>query len=47
MEMSTDIKVGSMEKEENFEWEDDLMDWEFAFENFRYWQKKAHEIKSE
>ena len=29
-----------MEKEENFEWEDDLMDWEFAFENFRYWQKK-------
>lgn len=21
-------------------WEDDLMDWEFAFENLRYWQKK-------
>ena len=40
-------KVESMEKEENFEWEDDLMDWEFAFENFRYWQNKAHEIKSE
>lgn len=28
-----------MENEENFEWEDDLMDWEFAVENLSVWQR--------
>ncbi len=40
-------KVDSMKGEERFEWEDDLMDWEFAAENLIYWQKKAKEIQSE
>ncbi|PIQ94176.1 MAG: hypothetical protein COY75_03815 [Nitrospirae bacterium CG_4_10_14_0_8_um_filter_41_23] len=38
-------KIKKMKNEENFEWEDDLMDWEFAVENVRYWQKKAQELK--
>lgn len=40
-------KVDSMQDEEKFEWEDDLMDWEFAAENLTYWQKRAREIQSE
>ena len=28
-------KIDSMENDENFEWEDDLMDWEFAVENMK------------
>jgi hypothetical protein len=40
-------KAENMLDEENFEWEDDLMDWEFADENLRYWQKKAQDIQSE
>lgn len=33
-------KIETMENEENFKWEDDLMDWEFAVENLIFWQKK-------
>lgn len=40
-------RVESMENDENFDWEDDLMDWEFAATNLRYWQKKVHEITAE
>ena len=39
--------IESMEGEENFEWEEDLMDWEFAMVNLSYWQGKAREIAIE
>ena len=35
-----EVRIENMENEENFEWEDDLMDWKFAVENLIYWQKK-------
>mgnify|MGYP006306391937 CR=1 FL=1 len=38
--------IEAMEDEENFEWEDDLMDWEFAAENLSVWQKKEQEVRS-
>ncbi|MCP4400340.1 MAG: hypothetical protein GY801_23910, partial [bacterium] len=31
-------RVDAMEDEEHFEWEDDLMDWEFAVENLMLWR---------
>lgn len=37
-------KVDHMKNEEIFEWEDDLMDWEFAVENLKLWRKKVQEI---
>ncbi len=40
-------KVDATENEENFEWEDDLKDWEFAVENLKYWKKKAAELQWE
>lgn len=40
-------RIESMQDEENFEWEDDLMDWEFAMVNLTYWQEKAREIAAE
>ena len=40
-------KVQSMKNEEDFAWEDDLMDWEFAVINLRYWKKKARELATE
>jgi hypothetical protein len=40
-------KIDKMKGEENFEWEDSLMDWEFAHENLKYWQKKARELRDE
>ena len=40
-------KIDVMEDEENFEWEDDLNDWEFAVENLRYWKRKAEELQRE
>ncbi|TLD40541.1 MAG: hypothetical protein JETT_3178 [Candidatus Jettenia ecosi] len=40
-------KIDGMENEENFEWEDDLSDWEFAVENLEYWKKKAVELQRE
>lgn len=39
-------KIGHMKDKENFEWEDDLLDWEFAIENLEYWKRKAKEIQS-
>lgn len=33
--------VAQMEQAENFEWEEDLMDWEFAIENLHLWQSRA------
>lgn len=38
-------KVELMENEENFEWEDDLMDWEFAVENVTLWRKRLQDIQ--
>ncbi len=38
-------KVDGMENDENFEWEDDLMDWEFAAENLSLWRKKLEKIE--
>jgi hypothetical protein len=40
-------KVESMENEEDFAREDDLMDWEFVVANLKYWREKAHELASE
>jgi hypothetical protein len=31
---------------EDFEQEDDLMAWRFAYENFRYWKEQIEELKS-
>ena len=30
---------------EDFEQEDDLMAWQFAYENFQYWKEKTEELK--
>lgn len=38
-------KIEKMKNEECFEWEDDLMDWEFAFQNLNYWKNKVKDIK--
>lgn len=38
-------KIEAMENEEDFEWEDDLMDWEFAVENLNLWQQRAAEVE--
>ncbi|MCP4108637.1 MAG: hypothetical protein GY749_24325 [Desulfobacteraceae bacterium] len=38
-------KLDDMENEENFEWEDDLMDWEFVDENLGLWKKKLEEAE--
>lgn len=32
-------KVENMKDSEDFQWEDDLMDWEFAVENIKYWNQ--------
>jgi hypothetical protein len=40
-------KIEGMKDDENFVWEDDLMDWEFAVENFELWQKTIKEIKNQ
>ena len=38
-------KLESMENAENFEWEDDALDWEFALENLHLWQQRAEEVE--
>lgn len=38
-------KIEAMENEEDFEWEDDLMDWEFVVENLNVWQQRAAEVE--
>ncbi|MGA7878101.1 MAG: hypothetical protein WCA08_20750 [Desulfoferrobacter sp.] len=40
-------RIESMEDEEDFEAEDDLMDWEFAVVSLGYWKEKAREIATE
>jgi len=40
-------KVEGMKNEENFEWEDDLLDWGFAVENLEYYTGKKRRKKSE
>ncbi len=35
-----------VETKENFEWEDDLMDWEFAAENLALRRKREKEVRS-
>jgi len=37
-------KTKDMKNEENMEWDDDLLDWEFATENFKYWQEQLKSI---
>ncbi len=39
-------KIEAMAAEENFEWEDDLLDWEFVMENLNLWAKKAGKLSS-
>jgi len=39
-------RIEAMENEENFEWEDDLMDWEFAAENLALWREREKEVRS-
>jgi hypothetical protein len=37
-------RLESMEEQENFTWDDDLMDWEFAAFNLKHWEAKTREI---
>jgi len=37
-------RVEAMGEQENFEWEDDLMDWEFAVANIETWRRKARAV---
>lgn len=39
-------KIDNMANEENFEWEDDALDWEFATENLAVWQQRLREIQA-
>lgn len=39
-------KIDRMADEENFEWEDDALDWEFAVENLTLWQQRLQEIQA-
>ncbi len=39
------LKVERMSEEEDFQLEDDLNDWEFAFDNKNYWELKLSELK--
>ncbi len=39
-------KVESIKQGENFRWEEDLLDWQFAEENLKYWKKVLKNIKS-
>ena len=40
-------RLDAMEDEEHFEWEDDVMDWEFAVENLRLWTQRKIETEAE
>ncbi len=40
-------QLDAMEDEENFEWEDDVMDWEFAVENLRLWTQRKIETEAQ
>ena len=39
-------KIEAMEEEENFEWDDDFLDWKFAAENLICWKEKLQEVNS-
>ncbi len=38
-------KVNSMINQENYEWDDDLMDWEYAQEALLRWKQKLNAVK--
>jgi hypothetical protein len=38
-------RIAAMRNEENFEAEDDLMDWEFAHEALNWWKGKLEDIR--
>lgn len=38
-------KVNKMQNAENFQFDDDLMDWQFSVENIDFWQNKLKVIK--
>ncbi len=38
-------KLAAQDNAENFEWEDDALDWEFAVENLRLWEQRAQEVE--
>ncbi len=38
-------QVDVMENTENYVWDDDLLDWEFAHQSLEYWQNKLNIIK--
>ena len=38
--------INRMQNEENFQWEDDLMDWQFAHENLIFWKQKLNTLNS-
>lgn len=38
-------KLAALENAENFEWEDDALDWEFAVENLQLWKQRAEEVE--
>ena len=40
-------KNQDLKNQEVFEEDDDLLDWEFACENLKYWRKKAKELNNE
>ncbi len=37
-------KIENIENEEDFEIEDDLMDWEFAIKNLEYWNEQLKRL---
>ncbi len=39
-------KMAGKINEEDFQEEDDLMAWQFSFENVKYWEEKVKELKS-
>jgi len=39
-------RLTAIENEENYEWEDDLMDWEFAVTNLQIWRGKEQMVHS-
>jgi hypothetical protein len=39
-------RLNTMKDKENFEWEDDFLDWEFSVENLKTWKKKLLELTS-
>ncbi len=38
-------KVESMRETENFRWDEDLLDWQFAEENLKFWKQVLKNLK--